>query len=76
MIQKILASSNPPFRPDFEGYENKNVDKIPEMQTLKPLMEICWHENPIYRPTAAAIKQKILQLQGGRYLPKHFFLFI
>ncbi|CAG2192758.1 ANPRA [Mytilus edulis] len=66
VIQKILASSNPPFRPDLDGYEDQNFDKIPEMQKLKPLMENCWNENPIYRPTAVAIKQRVSQLQGGR----------
>ncbi|XP_076103429.1 atrial natriuretic peptide receptor 1-like [Mytilus galloprovincialis] len=36
------------------------------MQKVKPLMENCWNENPIYRPTAVAIKQRVSQLQGGR----------
>ncbi|CAC5377896.1 ANPRA [Mytilus coruscus] len=66
VIKKILTSSKPPFRPDLDGYKNKNFDKIPEMKTLKHLMENCWNENPFYRPTAAAIKQKISQLQGGK----------
>jgi len=58
VVQLVSESKTPPVRPNV-------ADDDCDMRYLK-LMQSCWDENPLQRPTFEAVKAKLRQIHGGR----------
>ena len=60
VVQLVSESKTPPVRPNVP-------DDDCDMRYLK-LMQSCWDENPLQRPTFEAVKAKLRQIHGGRFV--------
>ncbi len=58
IVELVSENQNPSFRPRLENVEC-------DVRYSK-LMQMCWDENPMQRPTFDIIKAKIRQMHGGR----------
>ena len=60
VVQLVSESNTPPIRP-------RVPDDDCDIRYLK-LMHSCWDENPLQRPTFEAVKAKLRQIHGGRFV--------
>ena len=58
IVQAVSESRDPAVRPRIP-------DSDTDVRYIK-LMQACWDENPLQRPTFEAVKAKIRQMHGGR----------
>ncbi len=62
IIDRLMASSSPPFRPKVDTESGAEVSK-----DILDIMSGAWAENPDDRPTFKGIRSSLLAMNKGRY---------